>query len=163
MHYIYDFSFISSNVFFSFKSMNYSGGTGIFICSWLLLHSLLFLRKYTDVNGKYIARERERQWNEEIFPKMTMPKVLLKTFKSHAWQLYKPWTLVDSGKDIGNRWCMHAKSFVVSDSVQPHRRQPTRLLCPCDSPGKTIGVGCHFLLQCMLGCLRSMSCVGSVI
>ena len=38
---------------------------------------------------------------------------------------------------------------VVSDSVRPHRRQPTRLPRPWDSPGKKIGVGCHFLLQCM--------------
>ena len=37
----------------------------------------------------------------------------------------------------------------MSDSVQPHRRQPTRLLCPWDSPGKNTGVGCHFLLQCI--------------
>ena len=37
----------------------------------------------------------------------------------------------------------------MSDSVQPQRRQPTRLPCPWDSPGKNIGVGCHFLLQCM--------------
>jgi len=29
------------------------------------------------------------------------------------------------------------------------RRQPTRLSCPWDSPGKNTGVGCHFLLQCM--------------
>ena len=35
------------------------------------------------------------------------------------------------------------------DPVQPHRRQPTRLPCPWDSPGKNTGVGCHFLLQCM--------------
>ena len=35
----------------------------------------------------------------------------------------------------------------MSDSVQPHRRQPTRLLCPRNFPGKYIGVGCHFLLQ----------------
>ena len=35
------------------------------------------------------------------------------------------------------------------DSVRPHRRQPTRLPCPWDSPGKNTGVGCHFLLQCM--------------
>ena len=33
--------------------------------------------------------------------------------------------------------------------MQPHRRQPTRLLCPLDSPGKKTGVGCHFLIQCM--------------
>jgi len=37
----------------------------------------------------------------------------------------------------------------MSDSVRPHRQQPTRLLCPRDSPGKNTGVGCHFLLQCM--------------
>ena len=37
----------------------------------------------------------------------------------------------------------------MSDSVQPHRRQPTRLPCPWDSQGKNTGVGCHFLLQCM--------------
>ena len=37
----------------------------------------------------------------------------------------------------------------MSDSVQPHRWQPTRLPCPWDSPGKNTGVGCHFLLQCL--------------
>ena len=43
--------------------------------------------------------------------------------------------------------CMHAKSLQSCPTVQPHRRQPTRLLCPQDSPGKNTGVGCHFLLQ----------------
>ena len=37
----------------------------------------------------------------------------------------------------------------MSDSVRPHRRQPTRLPHPWDSPVKNTGVGCHFLLQCM--------------
>ena len=37
----------------------------------------------------------------------------------------------------------------MSDSVQPHRWQPTRLPGPWDSPGKNTRVGCHFLLQCM--------------
>ena len=37
----------------------------------------------------------------------------------------------------------------MSDSVWPHRRQPTRLPRPWDSPGKNTGVGCHFLLQCV--------------
>ena len=37
----------------------------------------------------------------------------------------------------------------MTDSVQPHGLQPTRLLCTWDSPGKNTGVGCHFLLQCM--------------
>ena len=37
----------------------------------------------------------------------------------------------------------------MSNSMRPHRWQPTRLPRPWDSPGKTTGVGCHFLLQCM--------------
>ena len=37
----------------------------------------------------------------------------------------------------------------MSDSVRPHRQQPTRLPHTWDSPGKSTGVGCHFLLQCM--------------
>ena len=37
----------------------------------------------------------------------------------------------------------------MSDSVRPHRRQPTRLPRPRDSPSKDPGVRCHFLLQCM--------------
>ena len=36
----------------------------------------------------------------------------------------------------------------MSDSVRPHRWQPTRLPRPWDSPGENTGVGCHFLLQC---------------
>ena len=37
----------------------------------------------------------------------------------------------------------------MSDSVRPHRRQPTRLCRPWDFPGKNTGVGCHFLLLFM--------------
>ena len=35
----------------------------------------------------------------------------------------------------------------MSDSVRPHRWQPTRLPRPWDSPGKNTGVGCHCLLH----------------
>ena len=44
--------------------------------------------------------------------------------------------------------CRWVASF-VSSSLRPHRRQPTRLPHPWDSPGKNTGVGCHFLFQCM--------------
>ena len=37
----------------------------------------------------------------------------------------------------------------MSDSMQSHRRPPTRLPRPWDSPGKNTGLGCYFLLQCM--------------
>ena len=43
--------------------------------------------------------------------------------------------------------CVYVSCSVVSDSLQPHRLQPTRPLCPWGSPGKNTGVGCHFLLQ----------------
>ena len=43
----------------------------------------------------------------------------------------------------------------MSDSVRPHRRQPTRLPRLWDSPGKNTGVSCHFLLQCVK--LKSLS------
>jgi len=45
--------------------------------------------------------------------------------------------------------CCCCVASVVSDSVRPQRRQPTRLPHPWDSPGKNTGVGFHFLLQCM--------------
>ena len=45
--------------------------------------------------------------------------------------------------------CCCCVTSVMSDSVRPHRRQPTRLPRPWDSPGKNTGVGRHFLLQCM--------------
>ena len=35
----------------------------------------------------------------------------------------------------------------MSDSLRPHGLQPARLLPQWDFPGKSTGVGCHFLLQ----------------
>ena len=55
--------------------------------------------------------------------------------------------------DMGLLWTMLLwievkwSSSVVSDSLWPHRLGPTRLLRPRDFPGKSTGVGCHFLLQ----------------
>ena len=45
--------------------------------------------------------------------------------------------------------CCCCVAPVVSASVRPHRRQPSRLPHPWDSPGRNTGVGCHSLLQCM--------------
>ena len=43
--------------------------------------------------------------------------------------------------------CVCHIASVVSNSLQPHGLQLTRLLCPWDFPGKNTGVGCHALLQ----------------
>ena len=64
------------------------------------------------------------------------------------------------GREEGSGWgtCVQPRlihvcccwvASVMSNSVRPHRRQPTRLPRPWDSPGKNTGVGCYFLLQCM--------------
>ena len=45
---------------------------------------------------------------------------------------------------------------VVSYSSRPHGLQPTRLLHPWDSPGKSTGVGCHCLLWCIYMEFRKM-------
>ena len=36
---------------------------------------------------------------------------------------------------------------VMSDFLQSHGWQPSRLLCPWNFPGKNTGAGCHFLLR----------------
>ena len=54
--------------------------------------------------------------------------------------------------------CVCVSCFVESDSLQPHRLQPIRPLCPWDSPGKNNGMGCHFLLQKELEKGRKWSC-----
>ena len=44
--------------------------------------------------------------------------------------------------------CIRAKLLQFCLTLwRPHGPQPTRLLCPWDSPGKNTGVGCHALLQ----------------
>ena len=45
-------------------------------------------------------------------------------------------------------WCYLVSTYVWL--LQPHGRQPTRLLCPWYFPGRNTGVGCHFLLPGIL-------------
>ena len=70
---------------------------------------------------------------------------------SHVWLFVTPWIVHGILHARILEWVAMPSasgSSVVADSVQPHRRQPTRLPHPWDSPGKNTGVGCHFLLQC---------------
>ena len=74
-----------------------------------------------------------------------------------AWKI--PWTEESGGllsresqRVEYDRACTYMPcqvTSVVSNSVRPHRWQPTRLPRRRDSAGKNTGVGCHFLLQCM--------------
>ena len=59
--------------------------------------------------------------------------------------------------------CAHS---VVFNFLQPYGSQPIRLLCPCDSPSKNTGAGCHALLQGIFPTqglnphLLHLSCIG---
>ena len=70
---------------------------------------------------------------------------------------FKPAFSLVSRERLHSCCCCCYLASVVSDSVQPHRQQPTRLLLSWDFPGKNTGVGCHFLLQCVK--VKSLSCV----
>ena len=77
-----------------------------------------------------------------------IPKaIILKTSSENICPRSKPQVCAWSG--VKSLTCCCYFALVVSDSVRPHRRQPTRLPRPWDSPRKNTGVGCHFLLQCM--------------
>ena len=65
---------------------------------------------------------------------------------------------VQTNSILKYRGCCWVAS-VMANSARPHRRQPTRLPSPWDSPGKNTGVGCHFLLQCIRVKVKSLSCV----
>ena len=50
--------------------------------------------------------------------------------------------------EMGEPWRHYSESCsVISDSLWSYGLQPTRLLCPWNSPGKNTGVGYYFLLH----------------
>ena len=56
---------------------------------------------------------------------------------NHQYKMYSV------GNIVNNYMCQ----LVVSDALQPHGLQSTRLLCPWNPPGTNTGVGSHFFLQ----------------
>ena len=73
--------------------------------------------------------------------------LLCLSLESHPFPPFLPEAVLSLSHQSHKSCCCLVAS-VVSNSVQPHRRQPTRLPRPWDSPGKNNGVGCHFFLQC---------------
>ena len=62
-----------------------------------------------------------------------------RTYKSFYWK-----------KKCNQSIAAAAKSLQLCPTLcDPHRRQPTKLPHPWDSPGKNTGMGCHLLLQRM--------------
>ena len=80
-----------------------------------------------------------------------------------ATRLLCPWDSPGKNTGVGCHFllqCMKVKKWkwsrsVLSNSLQPHGRQPTRLLHPWDILGKSTGVGCHCLLQLLKPSLKN--------
>ena len=66
-----------------------------------------------------------------------VPRRGIETFSQQSWE--EP--------PAGRPAAAAAKLLQPCPTVRPHRWQPTRLPRPWDSPGKSTGVGCCFLLQ----------------
>ena len=79
--------------------------------------------------------------------------VICKTFLVVAYRILVPWPEIEPrlppwGAQGLNHWITRKwNCSVVSDSLRPHGLEPTRLLHPWNFPGKSTGMGCHFLLQ----------------
>ena len=64
-----------------------------------------------------------------------------------------PWHITEAAQAAPRMLHIHFHYFesvsrsAVSDSLPPHGLQPSRLLCPQNSPGKNTGVGSNSLLQ----------------
>ena len=56
-------------------------------------------------------------------------------------------SLAPSGSHLFIRCLVMVQSLSRAPLLRPLGLQPTRLLCPWDSPGKNTGVGCHVLLH----------------
>ena len=98
--------------------------------------------------------EKTGTWGKQSgpFPKSLPPIMHMASFHQIK--------LISQSKSHKNSKLKTTSHLVVSDSLQLHGLQPTRLLCPCNSPGSNTGVGYHFLLQGIFPTqgLHSVSC-----
>ena len=96
----------------------------------------------------FMGFSRQEYWNGlPCPPPVDLPNPGIKPV-SHVylhWQV-NSLPLAPTGKPIlGHQ--VKSKSLSRVRLLRPHGLKPTRFIYPWDSPGKNIGVGCHFLLQ----------------
>ena len=60
---------------------------------------------------------------------------------------FKYFTHINTFHSESNPLKIKCQSLSHIQLLRPHGLQPTRFLCPWDSPGKNTGVSCHFPLQ----------------
>ena len=114
-----------------------------------LIHVQLFVTLWTVTHQAplSIGFFRQEYWSGLHF----LPQGIFLTQELNLWLLcllHCRWIIYRWAiREVLIEYSVQFSHSVVSDSLRPHRLQPTRLLCPWDSPGRNTGVGCHFLLQ----------------
>ena len=92
--------------------------------------------------------DESKEESEELGLKLSIQKMkIMASSPITSWQI--DGEIMETVTDFIFFSSVQFSHSVVSNSVRPHRWQPTRLPRPWDSPSKNTGVGCHFLLQCM--------------
>ena len=131
--------------------------------TWEAHTTFLSLSFHTDGNNNNVFGGRISKWNNamkvnclaESLARYTM--VLIRSLLVSGMMLVRDNScscaecglhLREAEWGVNEGWVKWSESCsVMSNSLQPHGLEPTRLLCLWKSPGKNIGVGSHFLFQ----------------
>ena len=116
-------------------------------------HTSVHLRPHEQTALRLSAPPGSSTWPEGSGYHLNPPLAESQLSALGAWamkQLKTKQNAKTKSKPLGLRkitGCYYSFASVVSDSLRPHRWQPTRLHHPWDSSGKNTGVGCHSLVQ----------------
>ena len=123
------------------------------VCVCMLSHVLLFAILWTVACQAPLSVEFSRQEYWSVLPWLLQRIFSIQASNPglpHYGQILNHLSYVESPQSYIRTvfsFCSCWVTSVVSNSLWPHGLQPTRLLCPWNSPGKNSGVGCQFLLQ----------------
>ena len=118
-----------------------------------------YLLNYHGLNSHYLERCNHSAWQKRTLEAQTQQIFRLEGNTHHLQSWFTTSTshmaqLMCWEKRETRFWwkaqeilyvCAHS---VMSDSLQLHGLEPTRLLCSWDFSGKNTGVGCHFHMSC---------------
>ena len=121
-------------------------------CFYTLRKSSYHLSPYKDITSSYELYSHTRHFMTHSlfdlkFALLICPSVSPISLVPPLLSLWLTLYCVLSICPILAPWKWNVSCSILSESLQPHGLQPTRVLCPWNSPSKNAGVGCHSFLQ----------------